>query len=228
MIRLAPTASLHTSKKLSTRCIELHSRLPWSSAPASFRTSMRAGLAFCASLSQSPLRPGSFMQSLNEAFPPGSLPCAESLLFCSLARAEREMSPRSATPQFKMSDRDAARAIEVAPLIFGGLAWLSNSLLATSARLSFCQAMADAAARQAASGGRPDSEDAFFASLSLAYDLRWPSPPQFPLSSFGLVSGRLEDWPIVAATRETLRLREKEALEQLVAPAENAGRHLWL
>lgn len=169
------------------------------------------------------------MQSLNEAFPPGSLPCAESLLFCSLARAEREMSPRSATPQLSMSDQHAARAIEVAPLVFGGLAWLSNSFLARSARLSFCQAMADAAARQAPpAGDKPDSLEIFFASLRFAYHLRWPSPPQFPQSSLGLVSARLEEWPIVAATREKLRIREKEALERLVAPARNAGRDLRL
>lgn len=228
MKSLASPAPSSSAENLSARCVELHSQLPWSSAPAPFRTSMRAGLAFCASLGHSPLRPGSFMQSLNEAFPPGSLPCAESLLFCSLARAEREMSPRCATPQFNMSDQDAARAIEVAPLIFGGLDWLSNSLLARSARLSFCQAMADAAARQAPSDRKPDSMKIFFSSLRLAYNLRWPSPPEFPLSSSGLVSGRLEEWPIVVATREKLRLMEKEALEQLLAPSRNAKSPLWL
>lgn len=168
------------------------------------------------------------MADVNQAFPPGSLRSPESALFCSLAQAEREIRAGSATPRLALEHGEAARAIEIAPLVFGGLDWLATPSLARGARLAFCQAMADAAAQQVRMGPALGDDDAalrlLFKSLSFAAGIPWYSPPPIPTGAGALAAGHPRTWLIAVAARDRLLMAERWDIEKSCAKGAPSSR----
>lgn len=215
-MRLSVYEEDHPCRPAHDSCLWLLRQLPWGSAPQNMRDAMRAGFVFALSVCASPACEGSPRWLLDRAFPQGSLPSPEGELFSGLSEAARALG----CSQFDFEDSTGQRASELAPLFFGGLAWLESAELAAAARLAFCQCLADACASRLFYDGRAFHKpalpalEAFESALEAARRACWPDAAAFsktPCLAFG--SGPVHSWLPTLAARERMSAEERLALD---------------
>lgn len=218
-MRLDPHGPGHPDRPPHDRCWELYCDMPWIGLRSEWREAARAGFAFALSVCQMPKPLGSLGALLDRAFPPGSLPSREAELFAALASVSGDLR----CSRFNFEDGSGARACELSPLFFGGLAWLDDPVLARASRLVCAQAMADSCASRVFFDARaweaPPAEamEAFARALQNCRFEPWLGEQALSALVLGNAGrGPALDWPASRAARARLAFFERSELGAMV------------
>lgn len=229
--RLDPHGPGHPGRAPHDLCWSLYRAMPWLGLSQEWRRAARPAFAFALSVCQMPKPAGSLGALLDRAFPAGSLPSDESSLFRSVSAASGLLLRSS----FYFLDGTGLRACELAPIFFGGLAWLHDPVLASASRLIFSQALADACASRVFFDARAwdppptGGMEAFAQALVFCSRLPWPGADALgALSRQRLGEGCAGQWSAALAARCKMALSEGSEIASACpgAPSDQAGRRL--
>lgn len=203
-------------RALHESCYRSRRLLPWFSATAQAKGAMRSGLVFCLTLCQTRSSQGGLPDLLTRAFPCSSPPCEESDIFISMIQAGLMLG----SPRFSFTSQSARRALEIAPIIFGGLQWLQCPRRSRAARLAFVHVLAEDCASRLFFDGRAwlvagqNALMAFESALLDASRAAWPDAEVFtPISSLDFASGPASSWAAALAAQERLSADERDCID---------------